>query len=59
MMHSSGQQYELLDWLNNITFPMEAKFSDIDLARRTYESVVRRVLDCGVRLTLFSKLSRC
>jgi cytosine/adenosine deaminase-related metal-dependent hydrolase len=57
--HSSGQQYELLDWLNNITFPMEAKFSNIDLARRTYESVVRRVLDCGVRDFLVLKSSRC
>ena len=47
-VHSSGQQYELLDWLNNVTFPMEAKFSDIDFARRAYESVVRRVIDCGV-----------
>ncbi|KAF8077648.1 hypothetical protein FPV67DRAFT_1614641 [Lyophyllum atratum] len=43
----SGQQYELLDWLSQITFPMEAKFSDIELARRTYEDVVRRVIDCG------------
>jgi len=43
----SGQQYELLDWLNNVTYPMEAKFSDIDFARRTYESVVRRIIDYG------------
>ncbi|KAG6853024.1 hypothetical protein C0991_007395 [Blastosporella zonata] len=43
----SGQQYELLDWLNNIIFPTEAKFSDIDFARRSYKSVVRRIIDCG------------
>ncbi|GLB34642.1 putative amidohydrolase family protein [Lyophyllum shimeji] len=43
----SGQQYELLDWLSNVTFPTEAKFSDLEFARRTYESVVRRILDCG------------
>ncbi|KAG6865190.1 hypothetical protein C0991_004561 [Blastosporella zonata] len=43
----SGQQYELLDWLKNVTFPMEAKFSDIDFARRSYKSVVRRIIDCG------------
>ncbi|KAG6817784.1 hypothetical protein H0H87_003192 [Tephrocybe sp. NHM501043] len=34
-----GQQYELLDWLKNITFPMEANFSDIAFARRSYQSV--------------------
>lgn len=44
----SGQQYELLEWLNNVTFPMEAKFSDIEFARRSYESAVRRIIDCGV-----------
>jgi guanine deaminase len=51
----SGQQYELLDWLNNVTFPTEAKFSDIDFARRTYESVVRRVVDSGVSRSSGSK----
>ncbi|KAF5386938.1 hypothetical protein D9615_001553 [Tricholomella constricta] len=43
----SGQQHELLDWLSDVTFPMEAKFSDVEFARRTYESVVRRVINCG------------
>ncbi|KAF9469349.1 Metallo-dependent hydrolase [Collybia nuda] len=43
----SGQQYELPDWLNHVTFPTESKFSDLDFARRTYESVVRRVIDGG------------
>ncbi|KAI0320127.1 Metallo-dependent hydrolase [Amylostereum chailletii] len=43
----SGQQYELLDWLNNVTFPMEAQFSDVDFARKAYGSVVRRIVDSG------------
>ncbi|KAF8163613.1 hypothetical protein B0H34DRAFT_651932 [Crassisporium funariophilum] len=43
----TGGQYQLLDWLQNVTFPMESKFADIDFARRTYESVVRRVIDSG------------
>ncbi|KAL1721068.1 hypothetical protein EV715DRAFT_288613 [Schizophyllum commune] len=43
----SGQQYELLDWLEHVTFPMEAKFADVDFARRTYESVVQRIVNCG------------
>ncbi|KAF7338165.1 Guanine deaminase [Mycena venus] len=43
----SGQQYELLDWLENITFPMESRFSDPEYARSTYPSVVRRIIDSG------------
>ncbi|KAI0062304.1 guanine deaminase [Artomyces pyxidatus] len=43
----SGQQHELLDWLAQYTFPMEARFSDVGFARRAYESVVRRIIDCG------------
>jgi len=44
----SGQQYTLLDWLEKVTYPMEAKFADVDFARRTYSSVVRRIVDAGV-----------
>ncbi|KAF7323100.1 hypothetical protein HMN09_00090200 [Mycena chlorophos] len=43
----SGQQYELLDWLEKITFPMESKFRDPEFAKRTYPSVVRRIIDSG------------
>ncbi|KZW04341.1 guanine deaminase [Exidia glandulosa HHB12029] len=42
-----GQDYELLGWLHHITFPTESRFKDLEYARRTYESVVRRTLDCG------------
>lgn len=45
----SGQQYELLDWLENVTFPMESKFSDAEFARKTYPSVVQRFINAGVR----------
>lgn len=44
----SGQQHELLDWLDKVTFPMEAKFSDVEFARRVYASVVGRKVDSGV-----------
>lgn len=54
---SSGQQYELLDWLANVTFPMEERFADIDFARRAYDSVVSRVLNCGVCLLAFDTYS--
>ncbi|KAF7305055.1 hypothetical protein MKEN_01220500 [Mycena kentingensis (nom. inval.)] len=43
----SGQQYELLEWLENITFPMESMYADAAFAERTYSSVVRRIIDCG------------
>lgn len=43
-----GQQYELLDWLAEITFPMESRFQDVNFARKVYPSVVRRIIDSGV-----------
>ncbi|KAJ7063430.1 hypothetical protein C8F01DRAFT_1055762 [Mycena amicta] len=43
----TGQQYELLDWLDKITFPMESRFGDPDFARQNYPAVVRRIIDSG------------
>lgn len=42
-----GQQYELLDWLQNVTFPQEKRFEDPIYATKTYHSVVQRMLDTG------------
>ncbi|GAA6002302.1 guanine deaminase [Rhodotorula paludigena] len=42
-----GQQFELLDWLDKVTFPAEAKFADPAYARRTYDEVVRRAISIG------------
>ncbi|EJD05871.1 guanine deaminase [Fomitiporia mediterranea MF3/22] len=42
-----GQQYELLEWLDKMTFPMEARYQDILFAKRIYTEVVRRFIDCG------------
>lgn len=53
----SGGQYELLGWLEHITFPMEAKFSHPEFARNTYTSVVRRIIDSGVRYLYLGPLS--
>ena len=47
---SSGQEHELLDWLAEVTFPMEARFADADFAKRAYTSVIKRTLDYGVRM---------
>ncbi|BGP14651.1 hypothetical protein JCM10213_001639 [Rhodosporidiobolus nylandii] len=44
---SYGQQFELLDWLENVTFPTEQRFSDPSYARRAYEGVVERVINAG------------
>jgi cytosine/adenosine deaminase-related metal-dependent hydrolase len=41
-------QYELLDWLEHVTFPVEAKFADPALAQRVYEVVVPRFINSGV-----------
>ncbi|PIL24226.1 hypothetical protein GSI_13979 [Ganoderma sinense ZZ0214-1] len=43
----SGQEHELLDWLSEVTFPMESRFADADFAKRAYSSVIRRTLDYG------------
>jgi hypothetical protein len=48
LLTTSGQQYELLDWLKNITFPMEARFADVDFARRAYTLIVERIINFGV-----------
>lgn len=43
----TGQQYELLDWLANVTFPMEARFEDVEFAKRMYTRVVRDFINAG------------
>ncbi|KAF9645292.1 guanine deaminase [Thelephora ganbajun] len=43
----AGQQYELLKWLENVTFPMEAKFKNVDFARKAYTKIVKRIIDAG------------
>lgn len=55
----SGQQYELLDWLQQVTFPMESRFQDVDFARRVYDTVVRRIIDSGVRINEMIVLRCC
>ena len=55
---------QLLDWLDQVTFPEEKKYRDLEYARRVYDQVVRRTLDAGVcglawtmeRLSMFRRL---
>lgn len=56
LVPSSGQQYELLDWLDNVTFPMEARFQDVKFARKAYSTVVRRIIDFGVSGNLDTRI---
>lgn len=39
-----GMDMELLEWLNTYTFPEEAKYAEMDYARRAYESFVQHLL---------------
>lgn len=40
---------QLLDWLEQVTFPEEKKYSDVEYARRVYSEVVGRTLNAGVK----------
>lgn len=42
-----GQQYELLDWLKNVTFVEEERYSSDPYAQRIFEKVVKRLLNSG------------
>ncbi|EGG05188.1 uncharacterized protein MELLADRAFT_88292 [Melampsora larici-populina 98AG31] len=42
-----GQQYELLDWLKNVTFLEETKYSSDGYSQRIFEKVVKRLLNSG------------
>ncbi|EGG12528.1 uncharacterized protein MELLADRAFT_88882 [Melampsora larici-populina 98AG31] len=42
-----GQQYELLDWLKNVTFLEETKYSYNIYSQRIFEKVVKRLLNSG------------
>lgn len=43
----------LYDWLNTYTFPLEAKFSDVDYAKQVYENVVSTLLANGTTTALY------
>lgn len=43
----------LYDWLNRYTFPLESRFSDIELAREVYTEVVDTLLAHGTTTVLY------
>ncbi|KAL7799940.1 hypothetical protein V8C37DRAFT_366087 [Trichoderma ceciliae] len=48
MQRGLGQGMHILDWLDGITFPNEAKFADACYAEKVYENLVRGMLRQGV-----------
>ena len=65
-MHVHAGQYrnqgismdlELLEWLNNYTFPEEAKYSDLHYAERMYSRFVHDLWRCGtMRAAIFATI---
>lgn len=47
-MRGLGQGLHILDWLDQVTFPVEARFSDPAYARTTYEQCVDDFLRHGI-----------
>ncbi len=52
-----GMDLPLLDWLKTYTFPVEAKFADLDYARRIYRRLAHDLIANGTtRVCMFSSL---
>jgi guanine deaminase len=47
-MRSLGQGLHILEWLNEVTFPVEARFADASYAVQTYEHTVDDFLRHGI-----------
>lgn len=54
-----GLDKELLPWLENYTFPEEAKFADVNYAKKVYKRVVKEIWKQGTtRIVVFSSLHK-
>ncbi|MBE6051462.1 MAG: guanine deaminase [Clostridium sp.] len=52
-----GYDKTLLDWLENYTFKEEAKFKDIEYAKKVYRDFVQELYECGTtRSVIFSSI---
>ncbi|KAK7183740.1 guanine deaminase [Paraphaeosphaeria sporulosa] len=47
-MRGLGQGLHILEWLDQVTFPVEARFADAEYARKTYENTVSDFLRQGI-----------
>lgn len=48
-----GLDLPLYDWLQNYTFPLEAKFSDDHFASQMYRAAVRTLLENGTTSAVY------
>ena len=56
-MLGMGMDLPLLDWLNTYTFPTEARFADVDYARRVYRRLATDLITNGTtRVCMFSSM---
>ena len=56
-MLGMGMDLPLIDWLNTYTFETEARFADLDFARRTYRRLASDLITNGTtRVCMFSSL---
>lgn len=56
-MLGMGMDLPLLDWLSTYTFAVEAKFADVEFARRTYRRLAQELITNGTtRVCMFSSL---
>ena len=46
-MLGMGMDLQLLDWLNTYTFPTEAKFKDLNQARKIYKDLAEQLVNNG------------
>ncbi|WP_042464146.1 guanine deaminase [Neobacillus dielmonensis] len=49
----TAQDLPLYDWLNEYTFPLEAKYSDLTFAKKVYEDLVDTLLSNGTTTALY------
>lgn len=48
-----GLDLPLLQWLETYTFPLEAAYKDNKFAKKVYEAIVRRTINCGTTLATY------
>ena len=56
-MAGVGMDLPLLEWLNTYAFPVEARYADLDYARRAYRKLAKDLIAWGTtRVVMFSTL---
>ena len=58
-MLGTGMDLQLLEWLNQYTFPTEAAFADAGFAREVYHTLAKTLVELGTtRVCIFSSIHR-